>query len=194
MSVIEKNLMTILKIAKMGNPCLLEIAKPISDPTAPGIAKLAADMRETLLDIGANGLAAPQVHIAKRLIVYRVAAHQIPSTSEMKPVDWKVLINPVITPLTDQQELIWERCLSVPGLHGKVSRYTRIHLQATQLDGSSIKIEASGFHAMLLQHEYDHLEGYLYPMRMKDMSSLAYNSELGDPGFMILRDPREFQQ
>ena len=186
--------MAILKIAKMGNPCLLEIAKPIADPTAPEIARLAADMRETLLDIGANGLAAPQVHISKRLIVYRVAAHQIPAVSDMKPIDWKVLINPVITPLTDQQELIWERCLSVPGLHGKVSRYTKIHLQATQLDGSTIDIEASGFHAMLLQHEYDHLEGYLYPMKMGDMSSFTYDSELGDRGFMVARDPREFQE
>ncbi|MGY8871035.1 MAG: peptide deformylase [Pseudomonadales bacterium] len=186
--------MAILKIAKMGNPCLLEAAKPIADPTAPEIAQLAADMRETLIDIGANGLAAPQVHISKRLIVYRVAAHQIPAESDMKPIDWKVLINPVIAPLTDQQELIWERCLSVPGLHGKVPRYTKIRLQAQQLDGSNIDIEASGFHAMLLQHEYDHLDGYLYTMRMEDMRSLSYDSELGDHGFMVERDPEEFRE
>jgi peptide deformylase len=184
--------MTILKIAKMGHPCLIEVAKEISDPTAPNIAKLAADMRDTLIDIKANGLAAPQVHVSKRLIVYRVAANQIPKESDMQPIDWKVLINPVITPLTDQQELIWERCLSVPGLHGKVPRYTKIHLQALQLDGSTIEIEASGFHAMLLQHEYDHLDGFLYPSRMQDMSTFSFDSELGDQGFRIDRPLKEF--
>src|SRR3546814_5809569 len=87
----------------------------------------------------------------------------------MKPVPWRVLVNPVLTPQTDERKLIWERCLSLPGLHGEVPRYTKVRLTARQLDGSALDVTASGFHAMLLQHECDHLAGILYPMRMDDL-------------------------
>ncbi len=184
--------MAILKIARMGNPVLLRSADPIDDPTAPKIAMLANDMRETLEDIGANGLAAPQVHEPLRIVVYRITAHQIPTESKMKPLDWQFLINPTVTPLTEEKKPIWERCLSVPGLHGKVPRFTKVGLSAVNLEGNAIEIEASGFHAMLLQHECDHLDGFLYPMRMSDLSSLAFNSELGDKGFLVARDVKEF--
>lgn len=184
--------MAILKIALMGNPVLKRVAERVPDPTAPEIAQLAADMRETLEDIGANGLAAPQVHVSKRVVVYRVAQHQIPPGSTMKPIPWRVLVNPIVTPLTTEKKPIWERCLSVPGLHGEVERYTSIRLQASGLDGAPINIRASGFHAMLLQHECDHLDGVLYPMRMTDLSKLAFNSELGDRGFFVPRSVEEF--
>ena len=184
--------MAILKIAKMGNEILKQVAEVVADPMAEDIATLARDMKETLEDIGANGLAAPQVHVSKRVIVYRITDSQIPPGSPMKSVDWRVLINPVIKPLTDEKKPIWERCLSVPGLHGQVPRYTKVSLDATALDGTGIEIVASGFHAMLLQHEYDHLDGILYPMRMGDMTTLAFNSELGDKGFFVPRDPDEF--
>ena len=184
--------MAILKIAKMGNPVLKQVAEAVTDPVGEDIANLAADMKETLEDIGANGLAAPQVHVLKRVVVYRITANQIPPGSRMKPLDWRTLINPVIAPLAEAKRPIWERCLSVPGLHGEVSRYTKIKLDATGLDGSNISIVASGFHAMLLQHECDHLDGVLYPMRMSDLSTLAFNSELGDKGFFIPRDASEF--
>ena len=186
--------MAILKIAKMGSNVLKQVAKPVVDPVVEEIPRLVEDMKETLEDIGANGLAAPQVHVSKRVVVYRITESQIPPGSRMKPVDWRVLINPVIEPLTDVKEPIWERCLSIPGLHGKVPRYTRISLDATALDGTSISVVASGFHAMLLQHECDHLDGVLYPMRMNDLSTLAFNSELGDKGFFIRRDPTEFSE
>ena len=169
--------MAILKIALMGNPTLKKIAEPVADPRAPEIARLAVDMRETLEDIKANGLAAPQVHVSKRVVVYRVAPHQIPPGSTMQPIPWRVLVNPVLTPLTEEKKPIWERCLSVPGLHGEVPRYTRIHMKAQQLDGSTLEVDASGFHAMLLQHEIDHLDGILYPMRMPDLRLLGYNDE-----------------
>ena len=185
--------MAILKIALMGNPVLKQVAAPIEDPTAPEVARLAEDMRVTLEDIGANGLAAPQVHVPKRLVVYRVAPHQIPEGSAMQPISWRVLINPLVTPLTEEKKPIWERCLSLPGLHGQVPRFTRIRLEAQQLDGSTLDVQASGFHAMLLQHECDHLDGILYPMRMEDLSSFAFNSELGDRGFFVKRAPEEFQ-
>lgn len=184
--------MAILKIAKMGNGILKQVAKAVVDPVAEGIPRLVEDMKETLVDVGANGLAAPQVHVSKRVVVYRITEGQIPPGSRMKPLDWRILINPVVTPLTQEKKPIWERCLSIPGLHGEVPRHPKIRLQAVGLDGSGISIIASGFHAMLLQHECDHLDGILYPMRMSDLSTLAFDSELGDKGFFIPRDPDEF--
>jgi peptide deformylase len=184
--------MAILKIARMGNPVLYQVATAVVDVEAEEIPRLATDMRETLENIGANGLAAPQVHVDKRVVVYRITEQQIPPGAQMKPVEWQVLINPLITPLTEEKKPIWERCLSVPGLHGQVSRFTQILLEASDLDGNNISIKASGFHAMLLQHECDHLDGLLYPMQMTDMSTLAFNSELGEKGFMIDRDLSEF--
>ena len=184
--------MAILKIAKMGHPILNKVADPVIDPVAENVSALVEDMKDTLIDISANGLAANQVYVSKRVIVYRVTEHQIPSSSCMKPIDWQVLINPVITALTNEKKPIWERCLSVPGLHGKVDRYTHIELKAKNLDWQDITITAKGFHAMLLQHEYDHLDGILYPMQMTDMSTLAFNSELGDKGFFVAREASEF--
>ena len=186
--------MAILKIARMGNPVLSAVAERVADPTDPQIARLANDMIETLDDIGANGLAAPQVHVGKRMVVYRIAPHQIPQGAKLKPLPWTVLVNPVIEPLTDEKKPIWERCLSLPGLHGQVPRYTRVRCSAQALDGSRIERIARGFHAMLLQHECDHLDGILYPMRMTDLSTLAFNSELGDRGFFYPRSPDEFEE
>ena len=122
------------------------------------------------------------MHVSKRVVVYRITAHQIPPGAKMKPLDWRVLINPVITPTSDEKMRIWERCLSIPGMHGQVPRHRDVRLQARKLDGSSIDIAASGFHAMVLQHECDHLDGILYPMRMTDLTTLSFNSELGDRG------------
>ena len=176
----------------MGNPVLLKPAEQVDDPTSSEVARLVIDMKETLEDIGANGLAAPQVHVSKRIVVYRITEKQIPDGAKMKPIDWRFLINPVITPLTEEKKPIMERCLSVPGLHGAVSRCTKIQLDATGTDGKAICLIVKGFHAMLLQHECDHLDGILYPMKMTDLSTLAFNSELGDKGFLIKRDPSEF--
>ncbi len=186
--------MALLKIARMGNQVLRRIAEPVADPTDPEVARLAADMMETLEDVGGNGLAAPQVHVSKRVVVYRIAPHQIPSGSNFKPLPWTVLINPVIEPLADDKQLIWERCLSIPGLHGMVPRYTRVRCTARAIDGSRIERVTGGFHAMLLQHECDHLDGILYPMRMTDLSTLAFNSELGDRGFLYPRAAEEFEE
>ncbi|MEK9672984.1 MAG: peptide deformylase [Rhodospirillaceae bacterium] len=186
--------MAILKIALMGNDCLKQVAEPVDDPTAPEIVRLIDDMRDTLIDIGGNGLAAPQVYINKRLVLYRVMERQIPKGADMKPVPWSPLINPVITPLTEEKKPIWERCLSLPGLHGMVPRYTRIRLNHQTLAGEQRSIEARGYHAMLLQHECDHLDGFLYPMRMEDMSTLSFNSELGQTSFLVDRDLSEFAE
>jgi peptide deformylase len=155
----------------MGHPILKEVAA------------LVADMKDTLADINGAGLAAPQVYVSKRLFIYRIPEGRIPPGSGQQPVDWTALVNPAITPLDDEKKLNWERCLSIPGLHGKVPRHTRIKCAYQTLEGEAVEIEAHGFHAMILQHEYDHLDGILYPMRMTDLSLLAFNSELGDPGY-----------
>jgi len=171
--------MAVLRIAKMGNPILLGKAEPVADPTAPEIRRLAADMQETLEDIGASGLAAPQVFVPKRVVVYRMIASRIPPGSGLQPRPWTVMVNPVITPRKDLKRDIWERCLSVPGLHGKVPRYTDIQISYLDLEGKNHTHDATSSWAALLQHECDHLDGVLFPMRMTDMRLLAYNEEPG---------------
>ena len=184
--------MAILNIALMGNEGLKRVADPVEDPRAPEIAELAGDMRDTLENIASSGIAAPQVFVSKRIFVYRISEHLIPPGSEMKPIPWRVLINPVLEPLSDEKAPMgYEKCLSLPGLHGEVPRYPRVRVTAQQLDGSSIEIIAAGYHARLLQHEYDHLDGILYPQRMPDITKLAFDSEFGDRVY-IPRDPALF--
>ena len=171
--------MAVRSIAKMGHPILRRIAAPIEDPTSPDVAELAEDMRETLAHIGASGIAAPQVFVSKRLVVYRMIAARIPAGSGIEPVDWTVLVNPEITPLSDTTAPVWERCLSIPGLHGKVPRYPKISLTYQTLSGESMQVEAHGTWAALLQHECDHLDGRLYPSRMDDISMLSFDDAPG---------------
>jgi peptide deformylase len=163
----------------MGNPVLMRKAEPVADPTAREIRALAADMQETLEDIGASGLAAPQVFVPKRVVVYRVIAARIPKGSGLEPRPWTVMVNPVITPKAEAKTQVWERCLSVPGLHGKVPRFMHINISYQDLEGRSVSHDAHSSWAALLQHECDHLDGVLYPMRMTDLSLLAYNDEPG---------------
>ena len=171
--------MAIRQIAKMGHPVLRKKAAPVDDPTDPDIARLAADMQDTLEWIGAAGIAAPQVYDSRRVVVYRILADRIPPGVALEPLPWTVMVNPVITPLSEEVGLIWERCLSLPGLHGKVPRYKRIEIAYRTLEGESQKRAVEDWHAMLLQHECDHLDGILYPMRMTDLSTLAFNAEPG---------------
>ena len=171
--------MAVLRIARMGNPVLLSPSQPVADPTAPEIRKLAQDMQDTIEDIGASGLAAPQVFVPKRVVVYRMIASRIPPGSGLKPMPWTVMVNAVITPKSETMRDTWERCLSVPGLHGKVPRYTDIQISFFDLDGKKHAHDATSSWSALLQHECDHLDGILYPMRMKDLSLLAYNEEPG---------------
>jgi peptide deformylase len=171
--------MAVLRIAKMGNPVLLREAERVDDPTAPEIRRLAQDMQDTIEDIGASGLAAPQVLVSKRVVVYRMIAARIPPGSGLQPRPWTVLVNPVITPKSAAQAQVWERCLSVPGLHGKVPRFSEVSITYSDLDGKLHTHHATSSWAALLQHECDHLDGILYPMRMTDLSLLAYNEEPG---------------
>jgi len=176
--------MAILKIARMGHPVLRRVADPVVDPTAPDIRRLVRDMLETLEDIGGVGLAAPQVHVSRRVVIFEVPAERAArgSNGETPPegVAMTVLINPVIEPLADDKELGWEACLSVPGLTGAVPRFTRIRYHGYGLQGERIEREAGGFHARVLQHECDHLDGRVYLDRMTDLRSLTFLKEFED--------------
>ena len=180
--------MAILRIAKMGNPVLMQKAQPVSDPTAREIRALAADMQETLEDIGASGLAAPQVFVSRRVVVYRIIAERIPRGSGLEPRPWTVMVNPVITPKTEAKTPVWERCLSIPGLHGKVPRFMHINVEYQDLDGRRVSHDAHSSWAALLQHECDHLDGVVYPMRMTDLTLLAYNDEPGPLAREVVAD------
>ena len=181
--------MAVLRIAKMGNPILLQKAAAVEDPAAPEIRRLAADMQDTIEDIGASGLAAPQVFVAKRVVVYRMIAARIPPGSGLKPRPWTVMVNPVITPKSETKTPVWERCLSVPGLHGKVLRYMHVAITYQDLEGKTHSHEATSSWAALLQHECDHLDGIVYPMRMTDLSLLAYNDEPGPLAKEVAANP-----
>ena len=171
--------MTLLKIARMGHPVLVTRAEEIPDPTTREIRNLVESMVETMVDSQGVGLAAPQVHISKRVIIFsspKGRSEEDAPETDFAPVT--ALINPQIEILDEQQELGWEGCLSIPGLTGAVPRYTRIRYKGFSPSGQTIEREATGFHARVVQHEYDHLDGILYTMRMTDLSLLFFESEL----------------
>ncbi len=169
--------MAILKIARMGHPVLRYKADPVADPTAPEIRGLIADMVETLADIGGAGLAAPQVHVPLRVVIFQVPQHRLTGRPDDEALDLAALINPVIEPQGDEMELGWEGCLSVPGLKGAVPRYRRIRYSGVTPEGAPVDRTVEGFHARVVQHECDHLDGVLYPQRMTDMRLLAFVEE-----------------
>lgn len=166
--------MAILKIARMGHPVLLQQAAPVADPAAPEIQRLLADMAETLEDAGGVGLAAPQVHVSLRIFLFYVPA----SRAGGQGLPLRAIINPVLTPLSDEIELGWEGCLSIPGLRAAVPRYKTIRLTGLGAHGAPIDEALIGFAARVAQHEADHLDGILYPARMEDFRAFGYNEEL----------------
>ena len=174
--------MSILKIARMGHPVLLAHAQPVPDPTAPEIRRLVRDMIETMEDIGGAGLAAPQVHESLRMFVFRVNPDRASPDLDDRPMPSSALINPVIEFIGDDTRLRWEGCLSIPGLRAAVPRAWRIRYTGVDTDGLPIGGEVTGFHAGVVQHEYDHLDGILYPMRMTDFSLFGFNEELARAG------------
>lgn len=190
--------MAILKIARMGHPLLRRPADPVADPRTPEIRRLIDDMIETMKDARGTGLAAPQVHVPLRLVVFFVAAGRAAQEEGAEGADDEaaeaaaegsapdgfavpltVLINPELEPLGEEQREGWEACLSVPGLAGRVPRWRHIRYRWLTPEGKTLEREAHGFHARVVQHECDHLDGILYPQRMRDLSTLSFASELG---------------
>ncbi|HET6468267.1 MAG TPA: peptide deformylase [Geminicoccaceae bacterium] len=166
--------MAILKIARMGHPVLLADAAPVADPGDPEVQRLIDDMIDTMRDAEGVGLAAPQVHRRLRLIL----AVDPDAAPEGRMAPPEVLINPELIPLDNEREEAFEGCLSIPEIRGLVPRYRRVALRGLDRHGREVEREAQGFFARVLQHEVDHLNGILYPMRMTDLSQLGYVSEL----------------
>jgi len=172
--------MAILKIAHMGHPILKTQAEPVEDPTAPEIAQLVEDMIETMHDASGTGLAAPQVHVPLRLVIFKVYPERAKAEDgdEQGGVPLTVLINPEIEAVSAETAPGWEGCLSIPGMMGEVGRFTHIRYSAYDLEGQRFEREAKGFHARVVQHECDHLDGILYPYRIEDMDRFGFTEEL----------------
>lgn len=166
--------MPLLKIARMGHPILRSVARPVVDPTDAAVRQLIADMRTTLADAEGVGLAAPQVHAGLRVILYRVPGAR---STDGTAVPETVLINPVVEPIGTDTEVGWEGCLSIPGLRGCVPRPARIRYTGLDAEGRQVEGEAGGFHARVIQHEVDHLDGILYLDRMPDLRLLSFEDQ-----------------
>jgi peptide deformylase len=160
----------------MGHPVLREKAKPIGQTGTPELRQLVADMKETMAAKNGAGLAAPQIGVSQRIVIFGVEKN--PRYPDAEDVPFTVLVNPKITLLTREVESDWEGCLSVPGMRGVVPRYTKLRYTGTDEEGNPIDRVAEGFHARVVQHECDHLDGILYPQRMQDMATFGFTKEL----------------
>ncbi len=160
----------------MGDARLLKRAEPVSEFDAPQLHALLADMFDTMRSMNGAGLAAPQIGVGLRLVIFGVEKNSRYPDAEEVPMT--VLINPVITPLTTEMEEGWEGCLSVPGMRGLVPRHAHIRYQGRDQYGTQIDRSVSGFHARVVQHETDHLDGILYPMRIRDMAKFGFTEQL----------------
>ncbi len=171
--------MTVCDIVKMGNPVLTHVADPVADPKAPEIRDLVEDMRDSLAAVGGVGLAAPQIGVPLRVILFEVPGDRLTQEDgeESVGIQETVLINPELSFPTNEIVNGWEGCLSVPGWRGLVPRYSELFYSGYDLQGNKIECQATGFHARVVQHEYDHLIGRLYPTRMTDLGNLVYESE-----------------
>ena len=165
--------MSILKIARLGHPILLQKAKLVEDITSNKTKKIIQDMTETMLDAKGIGLSAPQIHINRQIIIFRV-----PEEDDEKKIKITALINPGFTKITDKTENAWEGCLSIPGMLGLVKRFSIIQYEGSDMRGNIIQKKAEGLHARIVQHEYDHLQGILYTSRLVDNSAFGYAEEI----------------
>ena len=164
--------MSILKIAKMGHPVLLKKSNEIKEFSTDLLKRIVYDMSETMIDYSGIGLAAPQVHLSMRVIVFRN-----PDIDDQDKVKVTPLINPVFSPIGEEKENDWEGCLSIPGMQGLVTRYKKISYHGFDLDGNKIENRAEGLHARVVQHEIDHLNGVLYTDRLVDKKAFGFEKE-----------------
>ena len=163
-------------VLKMGDPRLLEPARPVEDFVSIELAQLIVDMRDTMRSLNGAGLAAPQIGVGLQVVIFGVEAN--PRYPDAESVPFTVLINPVLTPLSDAMEEGWEGCLSVPGMRGLVPRHADLRYQGFDAAGQPIDRSVSGFHARVVQHEVDHLHGILYPMRIRDLRDFGFTETL----------------
>jgi len=168
--------MSVREILKMGDPRLLQVARPVEAFGTPELDALVHDLFETMHAANGAGLAAPQIGVDLAVVIFGFGSNQ--RYPDAPPVPETVLVNPTIEPIGDAEEEGWEGCLSVPGLRGVVPRWARIRYRGLDAAGRPIEREAEGFHARVVQHECDHLVGKLYPMRMRDFGRFGYTSVL----------------
>lgn len=175
--------MAIRLVLRMGDPRLLQVSLPVERIDTPELQALLADMQDTMRAHEGAGLAAPQIGVPLRVVIFGIESN--PRYPDAEPVPQTVLINPVITLLETMVEEGWEGCLSVPGMRGLVPRCRRLRYQGMDAQGAAIDRTVEGFHARVVQHECDHLDGILYPMRIRDMRYFGFTDELfpeGDAG------------
>jgi len=166
----------IREILRMGDPRLLRVAQPVPAFGTDELRELIADMKETMIANDGAGLAAPQIGVDLRVVMFGFESSE--RYPDAEPVPFTILINPRLTPLADEIEEGWEGCLSVPGLRGVVPRFARLRYTGFDEKGAPIDRRVDGFHARVVQHECDHLDGVLYPMRMPDMSRFGFTDVL----------------
>ncbi len=168
--------MAIREVLKMGDPRLLAVAQPVGEFGTPELDNLLLDMRDTMRDLNGAGLAAPQIGVGLRVVIFGFEAN--PRYPEADPVPFTVLVNPTLMPLDDEQEDGWEGCLSVPGMRGLVPRYRTLRYTGFDASGAPIDRTVSDFHARVVQHEVDHLDGILYPRRIRDLTQFGFSEAL----------------
>lgn len=177
--------MAVREVLRMGDPRLLRVARPVERFGSSELLELIADMQDTMRALDGAGLAAPQIGVDLRVVIFGISAS--PRYPDAEPVPQTVLVNPVVTPLDDVMEEGWEGCLSVPGMRGLVPRHLRLRYSGFDEQGNRIEREVSGFHARVVQHECDHLDGILYPMRIRDLRHFGF-TEVLFPGQALTDD------
>lgn len=177
--------MAVRTILRMGDARLLQTAGPVTRFDTPELHALIQDMQDTMRDAGGAGLAAPQIGVALRVVIF--GFDHLERYPSAPPVPYTVLVNPELTPLGADEDLGWEGCLSVPGMRGMVPRFTGLHYRGFDQWGGSFERTVDGFHARVVQHEVDHLDGILYPMRIRDMSQFGFQDVLF-PGHLLQDD------
>ncbi len=164
--------MAVRAVLRMGDPRLLQVARPVESFGTPELRELIADMEDTMHALNGAGLAAPQIGVGLRVVIFGLSSN--PRYPDAEPVPKTVLVNPLITPLDEEMEDGWEGCLSVPGMRGLVPRHMRLRYSGFDAEGNAIERTVEGFHARVVQHECDHLDGVLYPMRIRDLRSFGF--------------------
>jgi peptide deformylase len=168
--------MAVKPVLRMGHPLLRQVAAPVERVPSAELTALIADMDDTMRALNGAGLAAPQIGVSLRVVIFELKDN--PRYPHIAPVPYTVLINPVLIPLEEPQEEGWEGCLSVPGLRGLVPRYRRLRYQGLSAEGARIDRTVEGFHARVVQHEADHLDGILFPQRIRDLGKFGFEDAL----------------
>jgi peptide deformylase len=169
-------IMAVRPVLRMGDPLLLQVAKPVERFDTEELRSLLVDMHDTMEALNGAGLAAPQIGVSLQVVIFGVSRN--PRYPQAEEVPYTVLINPVLEPLGDDMQEGWEGCLSVPGMRGLVPRYTHLRYRGYDPLGRAIDRTVKGFHAVVVQHEVDHLNGILYPMRIRDLRNFGFNDTL----------------